>query len=91
MIIESVQISNFRSIQKETLFCDELTALVGPNGSGKSTFLRALDLFTRPHHASTRRISTAGNTKEPITSRSNIEIFPPPAKEKFSRYMQARH
>lgn len=45
MIVESIRVTNFRSILNETLACDELTALVGPNGSGKSTFLRALELF----------------------------------------------
>jgi ABC-type lipopolysaccharide export system ATPase subunit len=45
MIIESVRVTNFRSILNETLGCSELTTLVGPNGCGKSTFLRALELF----------------------------------------------
>lgn len=88
MIIESVQISNFRSIQKETLLCDELTALVGPNGSGKSTFLRALDLF----YTTAPRIDAedfhGGNTKEPITIAIKYRNLSPAAKEKFSRYMQ---
>lgn len=47
MLIESVNVRNFRSILDETLSCDALTALVGRNGCGKSTFLRALDLFYR--------------------------------------------
>ncbi len=45
MVIDKVSIQNFRSIEDETLFCSELTALVGRNGSGKSSFLRALELF----------------------------------------------
>jgi putative ATP-dependent endonuclease of the OLD family len=45
MIIESVNIRNFRSILDETLYFEHLTALVGANGSGKSSILRALDLF----------------------------------------------
>jgi len=48
MIVKSVHVRNLRSVQDETLDCEELTALVGPNGSGKSTFLRALDLFYSP-------------------------------------------
>jgi len=48
MIVKSVHIRNLRSVQDETLHCEQLTALVGPNGSGKSTFLRALDLFYSP-------------------------------------------
>lgn len=45
MIIESVHVKNFRSILDETLYCEQLTALVGPNGSGKSSFLHAIELF----------------------------------------------
>lgn len=45
MVIESMQVKNFRSILEETLTFEQLTALVGTNGSGKSTFLRALELF----------------------------------------------
>lgn len=48
MIIQSVNVKNFRSILDETLYCEGLTALVGPNGSGKSSFLKALELFYSP-------------------------------------------
>lgn len=45
MIIESVQIENFRCIKKAKLNCDELTVIIGRNGSGKSSFLKAIDIF----------------------------------------------
>ena len=45
MIIQSVHVTNFRSIRDGSLSCDVLTAVVGSNGSGKSAFLSALDLF----------------------------------------------
>ena len=48
MLIENVQVKNFRSIFSESLPCDSLTALVGRNGSGKSSFLSALELFYNP-------------------------------------------
>ena len=48
MIIESLQVINFRSILSETLQCENLTALVGANGAGKSSLLKALDLFYNP-------------------------------------------
>ena len=41
MLIQNVQVKNFRSILNESLPCDSLTALVGRNGSGKSSFLNA--------------------------------------------------
>ncbi|MDE0200770.1 MAG: ATP-dependent endonuclease [Caldilineaceae bacterium] len=48
MLIQEVQVKNFRSILMGTLPCDSLTALVGRNGSGKSSFLSALELFYNP-------------------------------------------
>ena len=48
MLIENIQVKNFRSILSESLPCDSLTALVGRNGSGKSSFLSALELFYNP-------------------------------------------
>ncbi|KAA3631711.1 MAG: ATP-binding cassette domain-containing protein, partial [Calditrichaeota bacterium] len=45
MLIELVEIKNFRTI-KDTLFkCNNLTAIVGRNGSGKSTILHALNYY----------------------------------------------
>jgi len=45
MVIESVNVKNYRSILDETINCEDLTVLVGANGSGKSSFLQALSLF----------------------------------------------
>ncbi|RLE45633.1 hypothetical protein DRJ25_05385 [Candidatus Woesearchaeota archaeon] len=45
MIIESIEVKNFRSIQDAYLECDNLTAIVGRNGAGKSSFLYAVDTF----------------------------------------------
>ena len=45
MIIKSVEVKNFRSIQEACLDCDNLTAIVGRNGAGKSSFLYAIDTF----------------------------------------------
>jgi energy-coupling factor transporter ATP-binding protein EcfA2 len=45
MLVQSVEIRNFRSIREQPLECTNLTALVGRNGSGKSSFLQALDIF----------------------------------------------
>ena len=49
MIIESVNVKNFRSIYDETLNLDNFTTLIGPNGVGKSSFLKAIDLFYNPN------------------------------------------
>jgi putative ATP-dependent endonuclease of OLD family len=45
MIIEHVEIRNFRSLLKVDLDFDELTAILGRNGGGKSSILKALDVF----------------------------------------------
>lgn len=45
MIIETLEIKNYRSIKVAKLDCDNLTAILGRNGTGKSSFLYALDLF----------------------------------------------
>ena len=45
MIIERVEIRNFRSLLEVDLNCNELTSILGRNGAGKSSFLKALDVF----------------------------------------------
>ncbi|MBN1690957.1 MAG: ATP-dependent endonuclease [Dehalococcoidia bacterium] len=45
MIIEQLEIKNFRCIKEEGLKCGDLTAILGRNGSGKSAFLHALAVF----------------------------------------------
>lgn len=45
LIIERIEVKNFRSIRESTLDCDSLTAIVGRNGAGKSSFLYAIDVF----------------------------------------------
>ena len=48
MIVQSIQVKNFRSIYDETIQFDSLTALLGRNGSGKSSLLSALEHFYDP-------------------------------------------
>ncbi len=69
MIIENIQVKNFRSILNESLPCDSLTALVGRNGSGKSSFLSALELFYNP----TARVTSEDFYDEDVTQ--DIEII----------------
>lgn len=45
MIIERVEVENFRSLKNIIVGCEELTVLLGRNGTGKSTLLYALDVF----------------------------------------------
>lgn len=45
MLIESIQVVNFRAIKSETLHCEKITSLIGANNAGKSTFLAAIRIF----------------------------------------------
>jgi predicted ATP-dependent endonuclease of OLD family len=48
VIIEKVEIENYRSIKQDSVDFSDLTAIVGKNGVGKSTLLYALDSFYDP-------------------------------------------
>ena len=43
MIVDQIEINNFRGIRKLTLKLDETTVLIGENNTGKSTILAALE------------------------------------------------
>ena len=45
MIIKSVEVKNFRSVQKACMDCNNITIIVGRNGAGKSSFLYAIETF----------------------------------------------
>lgn len=45
MIIEKIEIKNFRALKDISLNCNESTIILGKNGAGKSSLLYALDAF----------------------------------------------
>ena len=45
MLIDKIEIENFRAIENAKIECRGLTTLVGRNGSGKSTLLKAVKIF----------------------------------------------
>ena len=87
MLVENVQVKNFRSILNESLPCDSLTALVGRNGSGKSSFLSALELFYTP----TARVTSEDFYDEDVTQDIEIVVtysnLKAEAKGLFSSYL----
>jgi predicted ATP-dependent endonuclease of OLD family len=88
MIIESMNVKNFRSILDETLNFEQLTALVGTNGSGKSTFLRALELFYSTSPKFDIEDFYNGNTSKEASVAITYKELSEAAKEKFRNYMQ---
>lgn len=66
MLIQSLEIVNFRSIKSGVLGFQELTALVGRNGAGKSSFLRALNLFYEGPSSITKEDFYARDLENPI-------------------------
>lgn len=45
MIIQRIELENFRALKEVNLRCDNLLAILGRNGAGKSSVLYALDKF----------------------------------------------
>ena len=88
MILESLQVKNFRSVVSETLLCESLTALVGANGAGKSSLLKALDLFYNPAPKVDREDFYNGETGEEINITITFKGLSEKARERFSSYMQ---
>ncbi|WP_018913215.1 ATP-dependent endonuclease [Thiomonas sp. FB-6] len=69
MKIQSVRITNFRTLSDVTIPFDSVTTFIGPNGAGKSTVLRALDWFFNGKPGSlTEKDCSFGATTE------NIEV-----------------
>lgn len=87
MIIKSVRVRNFRCIKDETLYCDNLTALVGPNGSGKSTFLKALNKFYESAAKIVQEDFYGNDVSEPIIISVTFTDLAAPEKEILKSHM----
>ena len=87
MLIQNVQVKNFRSILNESLPCDSLTALVGRNGSGKSSFLSALELFYNPAAKVTPEDFYAEDVTQDIKIAVTYTELNAEAKDFFSAYI----
>jgi predicted ATPase len=48
-MIRQITITNFRSVNKQSFYAEEITTFVGKNDAGKSNILRALNLFFNNH------------------------------------------
>ncbi len=87
MLIQDIQVKNFRSILNESLPFDSLTALVGRNGSGKSSFLSALALFYNPTGRVTPEDFFAEDVSQDIEIAVTYSNLNAEAKVLFSSYI----
>ena len=88
MIIKSLHVNNFRSIENETLQCDDLTMLLGTNGAGKSSFLKALDIFYSTRMMITDNDYYARDTSKNITITVTFKDLTDNEKKLFSKYIE---
>lgn len=88
MLIEYVEVKNFRSLLDEKLHLEDLTALVGANGAGKSTFLKALELFYAPSQSIKQDDYYDKDASEPINISVTYKNLSDDAAQLFSPYLQ---
>jgi len=88
MIIECVEVKNFRSIREARLDCDDLTAIVGRNGAGKSSFLYAIDTFYDIAAPITEEDFFDRDTGSPIEIRISYSNLRDDENEEFSSYIR---
>ena len=87
MRINTIRVENFRSIRRETLACDDLTALVGANGAGKSAFLRALLVFQDKQKVAAEDFY-GRDTGRDIEIAVTFAELSAAARKKFAKYIQ---
>jgi hypothetical protein len=88
VVIESVHVTNFRSIKDEVLQCDDLTVLVGANGTGKSSFLRAIELFYSAAPRVVEEDFYNRDTSHEVTIALTFRDLPQAAQQQFKDYLQ---
>ena len=73
MLLRSVAVNNFRSLQRAALLdCGALNVLIGRNNAGKSNFLAALELFFQ--HAAGLRIAGPWSISRPADQFTHRDI-----------------
>lgn len=88
MLIESVEIKNYRSIKDGKLDCDNLTVLLGRNGAGKSSFLNAIDIFYDISADISDEDFYDRDTKQTIEIRITFHELKEEEKQEFSTYIR---
>jgi hypothetical protein len=88
MLITSVHVANFRSIEDAKIDCDHLTVLIGRNGAGKSNFLRALDAFYDVSAPITAEDFFGRDTTDPIEIRVTFGSLTEAEAAEFAAYVR---
>jgi energy-coupling factor transporter ATP-binding protein EcfA2 len=87
MIIERIEIRNFRSLREIDLDCSELTTILGRNGAGKSTILKALDVFYNVSYQASPYDYFGKDTTGEIRIRVTYSELRPDELQEFSPYL----
>jgi len=88
MLIEKLEIKNFRSIRDCVLDCDNLAVLVGRNGSGKSCFLAAVNVFYDLSAKLTEEDFFNRDLEHPIEIKITFRDLLPSEKADFQSYLK---
>jgi putative ATP-dependent endonuclease of the OLD family len=88
MKISSIEITNFRSIKKESIDCGAFNTFVGPNGSGKSTVLNALNVFFGETNIFYAEDFHGRDTSKPIIIKVVFHELGTKAAEEFKHYVR---
>lgn len=88
MIIERLEVRNFRALSEAAVDLGGVTYLVGRNGAGKSTLLNALALFFKQASAAGPEEFTLGDTTSPIEITVVFRDLGPTASNEFARYLR---
>ncbi len=88
MIIERLEVRNFRALSEVAVDLEGVNYLVGRNGAGKSTLLNALAVFFKQASATGPEEFTLGDTTSEIEISVTFRDLGPTASTEFARYMR---
>lgn len=88
MLIDKIEINNFRSIKKVSLNCDNLTVIIGRNGAGKSSILKAIEIFYDVSSSVTNEDYFNNDISEPIEINITFNALKDEEKEEFKSYLK---
>ena len=89
MIIERLEVRNFRALSEAAVDLHGVNYLVGRNGAGKSTLLNALAVFFKQASTTGPEEFTLGNTTSAIEISVIFRDLGPTASNEFARYVRS--